>query len=32
MQASRATTVTGLDAAMAEAMSNKGPSLIEVML
>jgi len=32
MQASRVTTVTGLDAAMAEAMSNKGPSLIEVML
>jgi len=26
------TTVTELDAATAEAMSNKGPSLIEVML
>jgi len=32
MQATRVTTVAGLDAAMAEAVSNKGPSLIEVML
>ncbi|MEL0163047.1 MAG: acetolactate synthase large subunit, partial [Halieaceae bacterium] len=32
MQATRVTTVAGLDAAMAEAMSNKGPSLIEVIL
>jgi len=32
MQATRVTTVAGLDAAMSEAMSNKGPTLIEVML
>ena len=32
MQATRVTTVASLDAAVAEAMSNKGPALIEVML
>ena len=32
MQATRVTTVAALDAAVAEAMSNKGPALIEVIL
>ena len=32
MRATRVTTVASLDAAVAEAMSNKGPALIEVML
>jgi len=32
MQAERVDTVEALDAAMAKAMSEKGPRLIEVML
>ena len=32
MQATRVTTVAGLDAAMGEALSKRGPALIEVML